>query len=534
MYNRNSNIEGGFQLKKLFALFLALCMLLSLCACGGSPLPIPSTAGNETKAPDVTKAPDTAPATEPIVETDEPTEAPTEPAYVPSEKLEIVYDKVPTKWTLTELGPVSDGEATLTTRSDDLLVRYERDENDQVRYIPVDHMGKALTDVRYGYVEQLTSDLFIVSAVVDDVNNNGLMTETGELLIPCETAIIKPVSCAYDSDDSSRFLLVVYATEETTNEAEAFFYSSNSFFSIRPEEGDKFYKGYGKIYDTEKRQFVPELTITNPDRYDTQCGGANIYITTVDDENIVYNADGKEVFSSSDSSYLQMGSAFYIVDYQDVYDPDGNLMYHSDDTLQLINGSGQFLMVRNYTQEGVTVTDFYGNPLFTTQEVSTFSSEANGYFSSSVSSEKGILFNAEGEIVASVDGAYTPAYEGFGIWRFSFSDSEKNANYYLVNGATVVSSERSAYNLVNELKEEGSEGKSFFPWNNPTEKITVDCSYFTTVCPGLFIANGKTKALVDCFSGETLLTADRLSFANEKYIYATVDGVTTVYELNLE
>ena len=101
-------------------------------------------------------------------------------------------------------------------------------------------------------------------------------------------------------------------------------------------------------------------------------------------------------------------------------------------------------------------------------------------------------------------------------------------------GELLIPCERSAYNLVNEFKEDGSEGKFIFPWNNPTEKVSVDCSYFTTVAPGLIVGSGKPNVLFDCFSGETLLTADRISFANERYIYAEVDGVTHVFELSLE
>ncbi|MBQ2061288.1 MAG: hypothetical protein II458_01260, partial [Oscillospiraceae bacterium] len=49
--------------------------------------------------------------------------------------------------------------------------------------------------------------------------------------------------------EEERYLLVVYGTEETKNEDEAFFYATESWFSIQPEDGDVFYKGYAKVYD---------------------------------------------------------------------------------------------------------------------------------------------------------------------------------------------------------------------------------------------------------------------------------------------
>ena len=65
-------------MKKTLALLLAVIMLLSLAACGGSAVPAPTTA--PTEAP--TAAPTEAPTEEP---TEAPTEAPTEPRVAPTD-----------------------------------------------------------------------------------------------------------------------------------------------------------------------------------------------------------------------------------------------------------------------------------------------------------------------------------------------------------------------------------------------------------------------------------------------------------------
>ena len=375
-------------MKKPICLILALCLSLSLCACGDSPAPAAS-GESSTQAPvsQSTAATTTEAVTEaPVTET---TEAPveTEPPFVPQGKVELVSEPMPAGYTLKELGPVADGEGTLTFRSDDLLVRYEKDENGNTLYLPVDHMGKQISNERYGYFEELLPGLFLVSSLEDSVNNTGLMNEDGEMLIPCECAII--TDCTMENTDGakSQFLRVIYATEETENEDEAFFFASNAYFSLHPEEGDKLYKGYAKIYDLENKCFVPELTITNPNKFDTSFGGGLIYVQTEDDEKLLYNAAGRELFKSSDYVGIDIGDGFYVIDYTQVFDTDGNLLFErgDDDSLQIIRGSARFLSCYNYDAKLLSVYDYYGNKLFELAEgPNVMSAEANGCFAASV------------------------------------------------------------------------------------------------------------------------------------------------------
>ena len=526
-------------MRKICLLILSVILVLNLCACGNS---TPSAEAPTTGAKNVATTgssaskPESTEMTETLAETtEEPTVETTEAPLVPQGKVEIDTDSVPTKWTLKDLGPVEDGEGTLTFRSDDLLVRYEKDENDNTLYIPVDHMGKQLSSDRYGYFDELLPGLFTVSSLEDTINNTGLMTEAGEMLLPCECAIINELSFRESENAKPRFLRVIYATEETDNKDEAFFYSTDSAFSFQPQEGDKFYKGYAKIYDLENKRFVSDLTITNPDKFDTMVGGGLIYVETLNDEQIVYNADGKELFKTTEYVNIELGEGFYVVDYREVYNTEGQLLFKLDDydSMQIISGTARFLSKCDYDTKTLTVYDFYGNQVFEVEGPTLVNFEAGGLFATTID-ERAVLYDATGKVVYSMDNCYTPSYKGHGIWEFSPVDSEANSKYYLVNGTEVAGTQRYVYELVNEIKKEGSESFTFCPWNKPTEEISVTASYTSSLVDGLVCAHGKPCSLVDCFSGETLMTADSFEFADSNYIYAKVDGEYHVYELVLE
>lgn len=533
-------------MKRILLLLLTAALVLSLCACGDS---TPATEAPATKgsvAATNSAAPETKPAateqseTLNVTTTEAPTEEPTveatEAPFVPQGKVEIVPETVPSKLTLKDLGPVAEGEGTLTFRSDDLLVRVEKDDDGNTIYLPVDHMGKQLTEERYGYFDELLPGLYLVSSLEDTVNNTGLMNEAGEMLIPCESAIISTITMENTDNESTQFLRVTYATEETTNEDEAFFYSTNAFFSLRPEEGDKLYKGYARIYDLVNKRFVPELTITNPNKYETRVGGGLLYLETLEGERMVCDAAGKELYKTTDYTSIELGDGFYLIDYNQVYDTQGNLLFQLDkyDSMQIIEGSARFLCQSDYDTKLLTVYDFYGNQIFQAEGPSIVSSEAGGLFSCTVD-DKALLYDAKGELHLNMDNFYSPSYKGCGIWEVTPRDSEGNSIYYMSDDVRVVSNQRYAHNLVNEAQTEDNSGYAICPWNAPTEKVVIDGStYANALTDGLISVNSKPASLVDCFSGKILMTADNFEFANSNYVYAKVDGEYHVYELGRE
>lgn len=530
-------------MKKLIVLAsLLLCMLLAACGAGGKE----TTADDATKSTKAKSESSTAAtgestpaAAESTTAPEESTTAPeettpeaTEPAFVPKGKVEIEPIQVPSGNTLKDLGPMEEGEGKLYFLSS-ILIRYEVSEDNTNLLIPVDHMGKAISSERYGNIDALSPGLFVVSSFEETINCSGLLAESGELLIPCEAAIIKELRPRNSSDAApARFLLVVYGTEKTDNKDEAFFYATEAWFSVAPEEGDQFYKGYAKIYDLENHRFVPDVTVTNANSYDTNVCGNLIFLETADGTQLIYNADGKELFKSSVSYGWDYGNGFYVLDSKEVYDSEGELLFKVSgrDYLNVIKGSAQFLEYYNAETKIRSVYDFYGNKLFDLAEgIGSVSSEAGGLFACRLD-KTAMLYNAQGELVYSLENSYPPSYAGFGIWEIMSAESGAPYTYFLVDGRTTSGK---PYNFINEVKEEQSGIFSFYPWNNLTEKISFEWSYANKIKNGLVYNAMKPGQLVDAFSGEVLLEADKINYVNG-YIYAQIDGVYHVYEPILE
>lgn len=540
-------------MKKLIVLAsLLICLILAACGAGDKE----TTDGDATKGTKAQSEGSTAATEETTTASEESTPAEsetttvpeesttvpeettpeaTEPAFVPKGKVEIESIQVPSAYTLKELGPLAEGEGKLYFQTR-FLYRYEKAEDDTKLLIPVDHMGKAISSERYGNIGFLNSNLLIVSSFEETINNSGLLSESGEMLIPCEAAIIRELQPSNSFDDAPvRFLMVIYGTEKTDKKEEAFFYATDAWFSIAPEEGDQYYKGYGKIYDLEQQRFVPELTITNPNKLKTSVCGSLIYTETPEGTAYVYNANGKEVFKYDGYVNLSLGNDFYLLDSKEVYDSEGELLYKLSgfDRMDVIKGSARFLGRYNSETKNETVCDYFGNELFDLGEgISFVSSEAGGLFACQ-QGDTAILYNAQGEVVFSQEnsGGF-PAYRGCGIWEIYAKDTDGDSTFFLTNGKTA-SGKRYLNNLINEVKEEQSGVFSFYPWNNPTEKVTYEWTYVSRAGMGLVFSSYKPFQLVDTFSGELLLEAEEIKYI-DGYIYAKIDGVYQVFELVAE
>lgn len=453
-----------------------------------------------------------------------------EESFVPKGAVSMEIDRLPAHWSIQELGlAVNEGEGSLAVRSDGLLVRYERDEDGTIRYYPVDHMGKRLTEDSYADVEELLPGLYTVQAFGEGVNNTGLLTEEGEMLIDCEAAIINGILNDYSSEFSQRFLLVVYGLEETENQDEAFFRATKSVFSFTPQEGDVFYTGYAKVYDLEKRAFVPDLTIHNSDRFSTRAGSNCFSYKDESGVTTLYGAEGKALFSK-ENAMISLGDGFALLDYHTVIDDQGEVLFESKDYLNLISGSGRFLLKSGYGDDGTVVYDYFGNRLFSLPGSVRVSSDGGGLFCCT-DANGGMLYDMQGQQIVRVENIGAPSYEGYGIWLFYSLNDEVSSVYYLANGSTVEPTGKSSYALINRLEDAPEGSISIAPWNAPEEPITLNCSYDSVLCDALTLCYGDENVLLECFGGEILLKDQRVELGNDHYLYAqTADGLM-VYEL---
>ena len=519
---------------KKFKALLALCLaLLLLCAagCGNTNENLTEETEEESTAPVAFETVEKEEATE--EEEDEEEEADEEPeaeVFVPKGSVTVEIDRLPAHWAIQELGLASDEETgTLAVRSDDLLVRYEKDEDGTIHYYPVDHMGKMLTEDSYADVEELMPGLYTVQAFGEGVNNTGLLTEDGEMLIDCEAAIISLMRCDYSRDYSERFLVVVYGLEETENQDEAFFRATKSMFSLTPQEGDVFYTGYAKVYDLEKHAFIPGLTINNGDKYATSAGGSCFSYRDENGVTTLYNAEGTSLFSESNAA-LELGDGFALLNYQTVIDDQGDVLFQSENYLNILSGSGRFLLNSGYGEDEAVVYDYFGNQMFSVPGDVRVSSDGGGLFCCSDDND-GMLYDVQGNLVVRVENIGTPSYEGKGIWLFYSLNDEVSSVYYLANGTTVTPDDKSAYMLVNKLSDAPEGSISIAPWNAPEEPVTLNCSYDSTLCDALTLCRGDESNLVECFGGSILLNEKNIDFADGSYLYVKTDDGLVVYEL---
>lgn len=519
-------------MKKTICLLLAILLMLSVfSACGKEE---PSKPASTDAKPETTAAaaeqPETKPATEAPETTEEPvvttTEAP-EPVQ-PAEPPELA--KFPTKWTLTELGKADNSNRDLYFYRNSVF-RYQKDTDGSEFLTAINHLGEPISEEHYGNVSVVLPGVYAVSALSEDVNATGILLESGEQLLPCEAAIINPISEAYNSDrNSERYVYVIYGTEVTENKDEAFFYSTNAMISITPDDDDVLYKGYGMVFDLVEKRFVPDLKITNSSMSAVKTGGDLICYTHEDYSCSIYNADGQVI---CEGSAVELGSDFVVVDYKTVLDGEGKTLYESDVGLSILKGSGNYLNASDYNASTVKLLDRFGGLLFEVDGAYSIFEECGGYFPAR-KDNSGYLLDAAGQEVASVNDCYSPDYAGEGVWEFTPNDSSAPSVYYLANDKTVTAAQRYATHLINEVKNETSGVSTFRFWNDPETDVDFKCSYANYLGDALLYVHDKPCSLVDCYSGETLLTADGFELVEDKYLFAKDGNEYTVYELTPE
>lgn len=514
-------------MKKLTPLIIALMLALSLIAgCTAETPATPPTSTGVNNGIQTTEAKDpepisTALETSDTISSETETPVETEAPVAAKGHVEVEPNVLPEKWTLEQCAQFPKENNFYFVSN--VLHRYSKADDDTDLLSPVSPSGADIVSFPSTGAELVVPGVYSVRAYADGINTTGLYTDDGTELIPCEAAIITPLLFQWtdEAEKYTRFLYVIYGTEQTENENEAFFYATTKMFAIAPQDGDTFYKGYARIYDLETRKFVPDLTITNSDSSAARPGGSIFKYEDEKHKTYVYNTDGKIVYETEAS--VEMGNGYFVVEYKNVYDENGELLFKSDNYLNVVKGSGLFL------KDGDTVRDMYGNKMFDIPEDIYISCESGGLFAVSNSNSKSCaLYDVSGNAVYSAELDSYPSYKGNGIWEFYVSGAE-HMTYYLLNGKTVTSLDKSAYNLV--LK--SSDSKQLAPWNTPDKIVGITGSVSTTPIDTLMVERIESvDHLIDCFTGEELVSAQNITVTKDGYVYAAQDDVMTVYKLN--
>lgn len=308
-------------MRQRISLLLA-CILIMLAICGCS----------------------TQPAQEP---TDPPTEPPTEP------KILTLHDEgssaVRGALKLTNMGLVN-GEPNFV--KDGLLIDHF---NDRIKLLDLN--GNPTAEKDYDKIEQIFSDGVCAVSCRDafGINLFGIVDAySGEELVPCDAVDMQVLS--------DRFILLSYINEITTGKD---YYGS--FY-----RGDYllYYTGYGKIYDLQERQFVPNLELTSTKHRITTL--ESVILVETDEYSVkeVYHANG--TFLGSYINLIASGHSGIAIQVMSngiqIYNGNMeklNFLAGSIYEYDTIPGSGNMLVKTENTDEGqqVYLIDLTGKQL---------------------------------------------------------------------------------------------------------------------------------------------------------------------------
>lgn len=476
----------------------------------------------ETSVQTETETATSEPATEPPVET-VTTEPPVETE--PTEPPKPAVSEIPSDYAyvLTEVGTFQDPERALSIQYDALL----QIEGKTAKLLS--YLGESKNDVVISGIEYMGQGVYVVQAASEEINSVGLISQDGEVLIPCEAAKIDWPSDTYSK--SSRYLRVIYTTGETTNMDECFIYTTDSGWSFSgPQEGDTMYTGYALVYDLEARAFVDNVVITNSDSYSMQTCGNNF---TVKDESGItklYNPKGEVLFQTARN--INVGAGTFIVSdngtYR-VYDENGNQTYTSNKGLFLLSGNGGYIY--KYENDRDVIMDRNGNQVAGAVFEGVYS-EMDDVFKVKNNGRYGLV-HANGTVILPCDAfADNISYLNFGLYYVGVMN-DSGYTYTLIGPNGIIANDLPSgftYNL------KAMDGEQVFVVNDGDYTLTIEDEYPEVPVIGLLAAQSDSNGLYgvfDLFTGEQLLGYEyEVIEAAAGYLYAYKNGAWTVYQID--
>lgn len=455
--------------------------------------------------------------------TDEPTQdtnhiepsEPSEPAAPAVSALPESY-----AYSLTQVGTIQDSERSLEIQYDAVL-QIDGNTGKLLNYL-----GESKNDVVISDGTYLGEGVYSVRDSSGEINSVGLISQEGEVLIPCE-------ACKIDWPKSSisktnRYLKVIYTTGETTDIDECFIYTTDSGWGLTgPQEGDTMYKGYALVYDLEAKAFVPNVKITNSDSLAMQPCGRSF---TVEDESgitTLYNSEGKALFQTAHIVFVGGGTLIVSDDgtYR-VYDENGNQTYTSNKSLYLIDGNGGY--ISKYENDRYVIMDRNGNQVAGAVFESVYSEE-NDVFRVKNNGKFGLV-HADGTVLLSCDKFDNVTYIDYGLYCSS-TDTDNGYTYSLIGSHGII--KEGLPSCADNLKI--MNGETAFVINDGDYTLSLEEEYPTVLVPALIAAKSDANGLYaafDLFTGEQLLGYEyEVIKAAAGYLYAYKNGEWTVYRI---
>ena len=349
------------------------------------------------------------------------------------------------------------------------------------------------------------------------------MTAEGEVLIPFDAAIVT-FPDEQTEDVRPRYILVFTGTEETTNKDEALYYSTDREYAFSPNEEDKFYKGFLRIFDLETREYVNGLEFEKGYHYDFAQVGDNILVK-VGDKAVVYSPEGNPVYTEQTS--LSYNSSYLLDEIDNKYvimDADGNQLSASDAYTSILDYNSDYFLLQNNKK---SVINADGKPVLNSEWDTIYNENKDRFRVKNDGDTADSLVTADGSVIASDSGT-------FGFDPLGFIGYGKSENYTLITPG----------NRIIENLEDNS-GKLFFTRDDKASYLILNTGEFTSAngCDSRGVLTGVIALenadhkfnLVDAFTGEELIgfKYDGVGYINNDYIYCEDGDDIVIYKVNI-
>lgn len=466
------------------------------------------------------------PAEEPAAEepaAEEP--AAEEPAAEEPAKEDAEGAKAPAKvtmgYSLEKVGEVPSDKGYVRTYGGALICVNNDNTIHMLSMTGEDVLGENLTDIEY-----IGHDLYVVRKAADNINNSGLVTADGKVLIDFEAGLIGWPRSSYSTTD--RFLSVIYTTGETENQDEAIMYATDSLFSLSPSDEDTLYTGYRRIFDLETGKFVENVENTLGDSYCVTPCGNSFFMEGDDGTKRLYNADGEVLYETTGYlGYVGNGSFFSSDNGYHIYDDTGKETYTADSYLTMLEGpSNLYYFTDNATKEivlidknGTEMARLDVNSVYEEESEGVIRVKSNGGAYQLVDFTGNVLFDTGAESITGIDDLdgcfYASKGDGF--------------SYYMADGRTGTIDKGYGFYLVGTNADE----TAYYSFADNDYTINAGSRASTGDLPGT-IECGEDydkMGLIDAFTGEKLLEERYSSLYKIGGYLAAQDGETDAWEI---
>ena len=394
-----------------------------------------------------------------------------------------------------------------------------KNEDEVVLY---DYMGKELLGGKAEYINKLgKTGLYVYQAKgTEETIYCGIIDAQGNEIVSSDE------KCGLFKELDDRFVMAFFPEAETTNEEEAIYYATKRQFSVEAQEGDVYYKGKVKVYDTQERRFLESTTESYAPRYKV-CGDFISYYDNDYNEIIVSAAEDKKIELADTCSLT--GSKLITCWKNDktyAYDHDMNLLFTTPYNVSVLTDCEEFYSLCDTDNHKYGIIHYTGT-VIVEPKYSGVDYLGGGYFSYQAGDDynkKGI-FDLDGTELTKDDYKYI-TYEGV---PGCFSVCKADAKYELINlksGKTVGTNGDYSFSVGGYMKDGDLYAYHVIGKDDTSLKVKYSGTYF-----GNYILSvNNDKVIYDLVTGEKIMEGFDKAYSAFGYVYVLKDGKVTVYE----